>query len=642
MRRFRPVLAAALCAGLILPSPSAHAAMAVRVAGSAALAPALPVLTPLRTSITPSLGVGISTLPSGPSSLPGPSLTAPQRARFASLLAAPIAAPIAHGPAVAAVAQGPAAAPIARTPVRASLSRLGRGLAEEPSEAGTGRQHGSLNAFFDSGARPADEAKSLILVQIDGLGNKALLEAMEKGYTPNLAALAGDPGFRLTPFLNGIPTVTMAIQTEMFYGKLAPGNEWYSKARGREITATEAERDLSAESGLLHGGRVYLSELSGGASKGADVRRIIKDDTRRMGTVRAVLKELMTGGPLFARYLLVHNPLVSIPRFLYHTVRDVIKMKRDFKKAGFTTKIDKQAPYFFSLTGNLWSNIAMEGLKRAVRKKVPVAYADFSTYDEFAHYYGASAKDSFESLRKIDKQVGEVARVAKKNGAKLIVFSDHGQTPSRGFIAKYGMKAQELVDKTLAETVLSAKPGELAFSHVYSMGNIYVKDTPGHVELDAFRSRYPGFVEKLLEHPGIGTIAARRDGGVEIMGPGGTARISLTGKLLSLTGKDPLEAYADKDSTADKLRLQLINYIGQEEAGDLVVFAPYANGKTLDYNSKYTLMSEHGGIGGEQMHPFVLYDPSATPMKPEGMLDARGFYRALIGPVMKLRRLAGI
>lgn len=488
-------------------------------------------------------------------------------------------------------------------------------------------QHPSTSSQHSPPGKPGKG--SLILVQIDGLGHKRLQEAIEKGYAPHLADLLKGQEYRLASYLCGIPTVTMAVQTAIFYGKLLPGNEWYSKVKNGEEVANVKEREFPSESGLLHGGRAYLSELSGGATKGADVSRIFMEEAQKKGKLRAVLKELSAGTPLFLRYLLVHNPLVSLPAFCYHLIADARKIKKDLKARGFTTPLDQKAPFFLSLIGNLWSNVAMEGLKKAARKKTPVAYADFSNYDELAHYYGPSSREAFQALKKIDAQVGEVIKMAKKKGSRLVIFSDHGQTPTNNFIRKFQQTPQQMVDAMIRQINPRAKEGDVVFSHVYSMGNIYLKGTKGHLNLSEIQKKYPGFVMKLAGHPGIGMVAVREDNCLALFGKGGFTILNSEGKVILSKGKNPLFPYLDQEATGQILAAQLKNYMKLEESGDLVIFAPYENGTTIDYNHKYTLASEHGGIGGEQMHPFVIWNPASLPLEPEKILDARDLHTAL-------------
>ena len=578
-----------------------------------------------------------------PQVAPGAPVAAPIPAAAART---PLRVPALQAKPAAARAQDPAPA------VRETLSAKAKDLADAGKQGAQGRMGSVLTSMFDTGrqapagavdvpatAGPAphasglqtpqtDSPKSLVLLQIDGLSHGYLQKALDRGYAPNLATLLREGGYTLSSYLCGIPTVTMAVQAALFYGRLLPGNEWYDKKKGAEEVARRKESEFPSETGLLHGGRVYLSELSGGAVRGADVSRIFGDDKEKMGVLKAVAKELSVGLPLFVRYLLTHNPIVSVPAVLFNFARDAWRMRRHFKARGFDTAKDRKAPYFISLIANVFSHVASEGIRQSIRKKVPVAYADFSNYDEWAHYYGPEAPETFEALRRIDAQVGEIAREARKSGARLLVFSDHGQTPSENFGRKFGLSPQAMVDGLLAETG-TGKPGDLVFSHVYGMGNIYVRDVQGHMDLGAFESRFPGFLEGLLGHPAVGMAAVRDGDAVALFGKEGRLMLDREGRVLAAEGKDPRLQYLDPELDGRTLAAQIRNYLELEGSGDVVVFAPYRDGATLDFNHKYSIIAEHGGIGGEQMHPFVLFDPAVLPLSPADGLDARGLNRTL-------------
>ena len=477
---------------------------------------------------------------------------------------------------------------------------------------GLGPAAGLPGALGVPATEVADSPTPLVLVQIDGLGSAYLEQAITEGYAPNLKRLI-DGGFRALSIKTGVPTVTMSAQTALFYGKFVPGNEWHSKALGGETVANDFERKIDPSEGLLHGGRAYLSERSGGAARTADVKRVLLDDEARVGWTAAHLKELSVGFPLLMRYFWAHGLLRAPLRLAGRVLSDVVRLRRDFKKKGFTSALDKKAPFFLPLVDHLWSPIAEQGVVESIRDGARVSYADLAAYDEEAHYYGPASKQAFSALRRIDAHVGRIAGEAEKRGARLLVFSDHGQTPTLNFQKLYGRTVQQALDE------LSGEPGALIFSHVYSMGNIYARDTREVLSLEALERRFPGLVDKLLAHPGFGLVAGRNADG-----------------SLALRGR-PLSEYADARISEAQLKEQIRDYLAVEETGDLVVFSPLVDGQTIDYNPKYTLASAHGGIGGEQMHPFALFDPAKLALDAASWLDLRGLHRALKSQIAPYR-----
>lgn len=462
---------------------------------------------------------------------------------------------------------------------------------------------------------------TLALIQIDGLSYARLQEAFSKGHAKNMARLLNERGYRNSSYLCGMPTVTMSVQSQLFFGKQLPGNEWYSKAKGKEVTGAVIEEEIPRSAGLLYGGRAYLSELSGGADKGVNVRVWLDKDIEESGTALGVVKELDRSFP----------HLLTGMRFpLYTFIKNWRAMKRDFAARKYETRTDRLAPLYISMLTNFGAAVAADGISDAIRDSLPSVYADFSGFDEKAHYYGYSSEEAFAELDKIDGHIGKIIKSADKHGARVLIFSDHGQTPSETFVGKFGGTPQSLVDGLGRAAATGYKDGDMVFGHVYSMGNVYVKSAPGRLDAAEIEKKYPGFAEKLAAHPGIGVAAVRNGGAIELLSKNGRGFIGADGSYNAGEG-DPLGRYADGTATREALAAQVKDYLSLEESGDLVVMAPYENGRTIDYNIKYTLISEHGGIGGEQMHPFVIYHPAAATMDPASFRSALDFGAALRG-----------
>ncbi|MFH1619155.1 MAG: alkaline phosphatase family protein [bacterium] len=492
-----------------------------------------------------------------------------------------------------------------RPPAAAQNLRPSKSLPAEPAALKAG-------ATDFTPPMPSDRG-TLVLIQIDGLSYNRLMEAISKGRAKNIAEMVRNGGFSVSTFFCGIPTVTMSVQSQIFFGRILPGNDWFSKSKNSEVGGAVIEKDVPAEEGLLYGGRVFLSELSGGGGEGVNVRVWMDEDIEKHGTFFSIAKQLWQGIPY----------LLSSGRFPLITFwKDWRQMKKDFATQGYETEKDKDAPLYVSMLSNFAAIVATEGIRKAIRDNVPSVYTDFSGYDEKAHYYGFSSEEAFGELDKIDENLRRIMKTAKQHGARVFVFSDHGQTPSETFIGKFGKKPQEVLDEFGRDADAGYKDGSLVFAPVYSMGNIYVRNTTGHLGAAEIEKRHPGLIAKLANHAGVGAVIARKENDIVLASRNGRAVIS-GGALSAVDGENPLAQYLDERMNLNILSVQITNYMRLEESGDLVILAPYENGKTLDYNLNYTLISEHGGVGGEQMHPFIIYDPRVITMDPETFIDAR-------------------
>jgi hypothetical protein len=136
-----------------------------------------------------------------------------------------------------------------------------------------------------------------------------------------------------------------------------------------------------------------------------------------------------------------------------------------------------------------------------------------------------------------------------------------------------------------------------------SLAHVYF---PGHEEplhLEDVVALYPGLIEALARHPGIGFVAASRRFGDAVAITDDGIRNLITGEL----GKanDPLAPYGQRDRWAGELA-QLLGY---PDSGDLVI-----NGAWLPDRERIVVLEEqtssHGGIGGRQNEPFVLVPAS--------------------------------
>jgi len=122
-------------------------------------------------------------------------------------------------------------------------------------------------------------------------------------------------------------------------------------------------------------------------------------------------------------------------------------------------------------------------------------------------------------------------------------------------------------------------------------------DEPLHLE-DVV-SFYPGLIEALACHPGIGFVAVSRRFGDAVAICEDGIRNLITGEL----GKtnDPLAPYLHQERFAGELA-QLVGYA---DSGDLII-----NGAWLDDRDRIVVLEEqtssHGGMGGRQNEPFVL------------------------------------
>ncbi len=80
---------------------------------------------------------------------------------------------------------------------------------------------------------------------------------------------------------------------------------------------------------------------------------------------------------------------------------------------------------------------------------VPAIYGTFVGYDEVAHHSGPERKDTMQVLRRLDKQLARLERAARHTPRpyRIVVLSDHGQSPGTPFRQTYGETLHELIGR---------------------------------------------------------------------------------------------------------------------------------------------------------------------------------------------------
>ena len=153
----------------------------------------------------------------------------------------------------------------------------------------------------------------------------------------------------------------------------------------------------------------------------------------------------------------------------------------------------------------------------------------------------------------------------------------------------------------------------------YGSGNlaqVYFDLVPRKITLSELNAAYPGMVDALVQHEGIGLVCGYDDQGTPVaLGKEG-ARNLHTGEV---TGADPLQLYAPEDpkayghATLEARVWQVHRVMDFPHAGDLMVISTvYPDGTVAALEE---LIGNHGGLGGEQTDAF-LFHPSDMAVPP--------------------------
>ncbi len=199
---------------------------------------------------------------------------------------------------------------------------------------------------------------------------------------------------------------------------------------------------------------------------------------------------------------------------------------------------------------------------------------------------------------------GAISRAATRNRAKdgvVDMGSEHTAVEITGAGEPTGKRDKE--GKTAdagtgaAADDSAAPPAELVVVAGGNLALIYFTARTTRLTLEEIDELYPELVEALTNHPGIGVLMVRsRDHGLLLVGKHGINYVD-EGRV---EGDDPMAPYGELGIAGFK-RLDDIAHVG-----DLAVISLFSE-ETGEIAAFEELIGAHGGLGGPQTKPFLLY-----------------------------------
>ncbi|MDO0924880.1 phage holin family protein [Streptomyces sp. TG1A-8] len=534
----------------------------------------------------------------------------------------------------------PETAVIVAAAMSAVASATGAALAVRDDDAY--RRRLSRLADRRRSGRPCRDTPGLVLVQLDGVGHDVLTDAVRRGLMPTaarwLAAGDGprDPAgatHRLTPWRTDWSSQTGASQLGILHGSTfdVPAFRWYEKDRGevmvcnRPTSAAELQRRATARTGdgglLTADGASRGNLFSGGAGEQALVLSIA---IRRRG------RENRSRAGYFAYFSDPANAVRTALSFAAEVGREMGQSTR--------ARVCRQRPRVSR--GGLYPFV--RAFATVVERDVVVAavmgdmfagrtavYADLVAYDEVAHHSGPRSRDAAKVLHRLDRALALIEKAAEHapRPYRIVVLSDHGQSPGETFRARYGLTLADLVragcglpvprraERTRSGAEARAavraalrrpeeagalrRPGPRSEPVVLASGNLGLvsfPDVPHRMTKEEIDARHPALLTTLANHPGIGFLLVRSEehGGV-VLGPYGTEI------PLADLDDDPGPLARFGPGAADAVR----RTHSFPHTADIMVNSAYepADGEVLAFEEQ---IGSHGGLGGAQSRPFLL------------------------------------
>jgi uncharacterized membrane protein YvlD (DUF360 family) len=522
------------------------------------------------------------------------------------------------------------------------------------------------------------ETPGVVIVQIDGLPEAVLRRAIAQGKMPTLAALLRSGSHRLVDWECDLPCMTTSAQAAILHGdnRDIPGFFWFEKRQRRVMSSAspydlrQVQQRLAAGDGLLRDDGVSVTNLfSGGAERPIMTVGTLIDEHGALGaTPRDFLAYLVNPYNLY-RGLggMVGEALLELWQGVRQWMQDV--RPRGHRFGIFA--LQRGAANIVLRDATTW---AVVGAMYAGRR---VIYCDYLGYDEVGHFAGPETQDALDTLFGIDRQLRQLAYAAREapRPYQFVVLSDHGQSTAYLFEQEYGKTLGELVgdllhsDRTIQmssrsgeairhlrtilrevrdrpghaasgtpEFVRSSDEPDVAESRgeranhaagakadvvVTSSGNlahIYFATQPDRLTFEQITAANPELIPALVGHPGLEQVIVYSETrGPLVIGKQGI-RVLDSGRVEG--DADPL---ADFSANTPEFLRRLAHF---SNTGDIIVNGAVnrETGAVMGFDS---LVGAHGGVGGLQVWPFVIYPSEWTEDAPElvGAVSVHRFLR---------------
>ena len=476
----------------------------------------------------------------------------------------------------------------------------------------------------------------VIIIEIDGLAYNVLCEAVERGDMPNIKKMIESDDYKLRMWETDLSSQTGASQAGILHGN----NEgivafrWIEKSNGNQmmqcsgITKVPELEQIFTFSKIMDFGKLYNKAWYSVFSNPSNFARIVA---------------------LF---------LADIIREIWSQITHSVKNVRPRIKRGIVYIPTRAATNVFMREINTSTLIGdmMIG-------DIDVAYSTYLGYDEIAHHSGVRDSDAWIALKAMDKQIKHLTDANKycPRDYQFVIQSDHGQTNGATFTQRYGKTFEDFVKSLLPEdmtmfakmtsnddhfagdyTPFSRKnkkikkekeeQKELSDSEVIVLasGNlamIYLTQWSQRLTYEELNRYFPELIPGIINNEYVGFILVKsQEHGDLAIGKKGTYYLDSD----EIEGENPLEGFGDnivrhlkRTSSFEHTPDILVNSFYDEKADEVCAFEE--------------LVGSHGGAGGDQTKPFILY-PSSWKVSDDEIIGAENIYKLIKENLAELKK----
>ena len=503
----------------------------------------------------------------------------------------------------------------------------------------------------------------VIIVEVDGLAHKVLCEAIERGDMPTVKEMIESNDYTLRMWETDLSSQTGASQAGILHGN----NEgivafrWIEKSNNNQMMqcsgmtkVPELEKRISNGNGLLVDNGASRSNLFSG-----DTDNVIFTFSKIMDFKKLYNKawySVFSNPSNFARIisLFIADMIREICSQITHSLRNV----RPRIRRGILYIPTRAATNVFMREINTSTLIGdmMIG-------DIDVAYSTYLGYDEIAHHSGVRDNDAWFALRGMDAQIKHLIDANKycPRDYQFVIQSDHGQTNGATFTQRYGETFEDFVKSLLPEDMsIFAKMNsnddhfvgdytpfarknkkikkeekeaqELSDSEVIVLasGNlamIYLTQWSKRLTYEELNSYFPELIPGIIGNEYVGFILVKSSEHSDlVISKNGTYYLD-SGEI---EGENPLEGFGDniarhlkRTSSFEHTPDILVNSFYDAEADEVCAFEE--------------LVGSHGGAGGDQSKPFILY-PSSWNVSDDEIIGAENIYKLLKENLAELKK----
>ena len=305
------------------------------------------------------------------------------------------------------------------------------------------------------GVRPG-----LVMLQIDGLSQPELQQALQRGEMPFLHRLLQREHYTLHAHYSGLPATTPAVQAELFYGikTAVPAFSFCDHCSGRIVrmlepdaaAQVEARLEKLSEQPLLKDGSAYANIFTGGAA-----------ESHFCASALGWGPALRSANPLVLAVLIMTN-LYSVLRIiglfflefglaLSDLVRGLVKGQDFLSELKFV-------PTRVAISIVL-RELCVIGGKIDLSRGMPIVHINFLGYDEQSHRRGPSSRFAHWTLKGIDDSIARLWRAANRSEWRryeVWIYSDHGQAKVQQYHQLRGYPLEQAVADSFQK--LTAQP----------------------------------------------------------------------------------------------------------------------------------------------------------------------------------------